>query len=106
MRISQDGKRFVESWAARKLKSFDDVETMVATTVRVPLGQAQFDALVSLAVDLRVEDFRKSALVGKLNRGDRAGAAVEFGRFASERTARRRDAERILFRHAEYRLNQ
>lgn len=106
MRVSPNGRQFIESWMGRKAKSLDYAEDAVTEAIRVPLGQAQFDALVSLVSELGAEDFRKSRFLQKLNSGDRAGAAAEFGRFASERTARRRDAERILFRNAEYRLNQ
>jgi|SRR6187399_227472 len=103
-KVSKRGRRFIQSWGAKL--SLDDAEMAVSSTVRVPLAQAQFDALASLVSDVGPKDFAQSLLIGKLNRGDRAGAAAEFGRWNGEDTAVRRGAERALFINAEYRLNK
>ena len=53
-------------------------EHEINTDVRVPLRQNQFDALVSLTLNIGNEAFRNSTLVRLLNRGDYEGAANEF----------------------------
>lgn len=60
---------------SRDLKTF---ETGVRAAVTVPLHQNEFDALVSVALNIGVGAFSKSTLVKKLNAGDRAGAADQF----------------------------
>lgn len=57
------------------LKSF---EQTVNNTVKVPLNQNQFDALVSLAYNIGTNAFSKSTLVKKLNANDIRGAADQF----------------------------
>ena len=47
----------------------------VERSVRVPLTQAQFDALYSLCFNIGETNFRKSTVVRKLNEGDYQGAA-------------------------------
>lgn len=78
-------------------------EAAVARAVKVPLNQAEFDALVSLAFNIGGGAFARSTVVRKLNAGDRAGAANAFlawnkaaGRVLSGLTARR-SAERAQF---------
>jgi len=76
--------------------------------VRVPLTQAQFDALVSFAFNVGCGAFQESTLLRKLNAGDYLGAADQFPRWvkAGGRTirglVRRREAERHLFLTGEY----
>jgi lysozyme len=71
--------------------------------VTVPITQDQFDALVDFTFNVGAENFEKSTLLIKLNKGDTQGAADEFPRW--NRAAghvlggliRRRGAERTLF---------
>lgn len=74
-----------------------DVERLV----RVPLEQHEFDALVSFHFNTGA--LGRSTLLKRLNAGDRAGAAAEFGRWTRgggrvlAGLVRRRKAERHLF---------
>ncbi|MBB3979111.1 GH24 family phage-related lysozyme (muramidase) [Rhizobium azooxidifex] len=85
---------------SRDLKTF---EAGVRSAVKVPLNQNEFDALVSLALNIGVGAFSKSTLVKKLNAGDRPGAADQFGVWvkAAGKTmpglVKRRASERTLF---------
>ena len=47
----------------------------VATSVKVPLQQHQFDALYSLCFNIGETNFRKSTVVKKINANDMQGAA-------------------------------
>ena len=82
------------------LKSF---EKTVNDSVKVPLSQNQFDALVSLAYNIGSGAFKNSTLLKKLNAKDYAGAADQFlvwnkgGGKVLKGLVRRRDAERALF---------
>lgn len=53
-------------------------ENAVNESVRVPLIQYQFDALVSLAFNIGEGAFRRSTLLKLLNRGDYKGASEQF----------------------------
>lgn len=78
-------------------------ERAVAESVKVPLNENQFAALASFTYNLGPGNLRSSTLLRKLNMGDYAGAAGEFGRWnkAGGKTlaglTRRRAAERALF---------
>ena len=78
-------------------------EAAVARLVTVALSQGEFDALVSFAFNVGEGALARSTLLKKLNGGDRAGAAAEFGRWnkAGGRVlaglTRRRAEERALF---------
>ena len=78
-------------------------ERAVTDAVRVKLTENQFGALVSFTYNLGPGNLRSSTLLRKLNAGDYAGAAGEFGKWvkAGGRTlnglVRRRAAERALF---------
>ena len=82
------------------LKSF---EKTVSESVKVPLSQNQFDALVSLAYNIGSGAFKNSTLLKKLNAKDYAGAADQFlvwnkgGGKVLKGLVRRREAERALF---------
>ncbi|MFC4728142.1 glycoside hydrolase family protein [Coralloluteibacterium thermophilus] len=56
-------------------------ENAVRNNVQVPLGQGQFDALVSFTFNVGAGAFGGSTLLQKLNAGDYAGAQNEFGRW-------------------------
>lgn len=78
-------------------------ELTVNTNVKAKLTQGQFDALVSFVFNLGSGNFVKSTLIRKLNAGDYAGAADEFGRWVNAGgkklpgLVKRRAAEREVF---------
>lgn len=78
-------------------------EAAVSRLVTVALSQGEFDALVSFAFNVGEGALGRSTLLRKLNAGDRAGAAAEFGRWnkAGGRVlaglTRRRAEERAVF---------
>ena len=78
-------------------------ELTVNTNVKVKLTQGQFDALVSFVFNLGSGNFVKSTLIRKLNAGDYAGAADEFGKWVNAGgkklpgLVKRRAAEREVF---------
>jgi lysozyme len=82
------------------LRRFEDA---VNAYVKVRITQNQFDALVSLAFNIGVANFRASTLLKKLNRGEYGGTASEFGRWIHSGgqmlpgLIRRRAEERDLF---------
>lgn len=55
-----------------------EFEAALNTYVKVPLTQAQFDALFSWAWNVGITAVRDSTLVQRLNEGDYAGAANQF----------------------------
>jgi lysozyme len=75
----------------------------VAESVKVPLAQHQFDALVSFAYNVGLGAFRTSTMLRLINKGELASAAKQFARWnrAGGRVlaglTRRREAERKLF---------
>jgi len=56
-------------------------EREVCDLVKVPLTNNQFSAIISLYYNIGGNLFRTSTLLKKLNKGDYAGAANEFGRW-------------------------
>jgi lysozyme len=58
---------------ARDISKFEDA---VNRSVKVPLSQGEFDALVSICFNIGTGAFVKSSIVKRLNAGDRAGAAA------------------------------
>lgn len=87
-------------FSRRLAKEFEPA--VIAATTRLPT-QAEFDAMVCLAYNIGVPNFKKSTLVKKFNAGDLAGAAEEFLRWNQANgkvmlgLRRRRAAERALF---------
>ena len=80
-----------------------EFEHTVNSSVKVPLNQNQFDALVSLAYNIGSNAFKSSTLVKKLNTGDYQGAASQFDVWVNAGGKRmqglmnRRDKEKLLF---------
>ena len=80
-----------------------EFEHTVNSSVKVPLNQNQFDALVSLAYNIGSSAFKSSTLVKKLNAGDYQGAADQFNVWVNAGGKRmqglvsRRDREKLLF---------
>ena len=80
-----------------------EFEHTVNSSVKVPLNQNQFDALVSLAYNIGSNAFKSSTLVKKLNTGDYQGAADQFNVWVNAGGKRmqglvnRRDREKLLF---------
>lgn len=78
-------------------------ELTINTNVKVKLTQGQFDALASFVFNLGSGNFVKSTLLKKLNTGDYAGAADEFGKWVNAGgkklpgLVKRRAAEREVF---------
>ena len=80
-----------------------EFEHTVNSSVKVPLNQDQFDALVSLAYNIGSSAFKSSTLVKKLNTGDYQGAADQFNVWVNgggkriQGLVNRRDREKLLF---------
>lgn len=78
-------------------------ELTINTNVKVKLTQGQLDALASFVFNLGSGNFVKSTLLKKLNTGDYAGAADEFGKWVNAGGKKlpglvnRRAAEREVF---------
>ncbi|WP_441366611.1 lysozyme [Acinetobacter lwoffii] len=89
-----------KAYMQNDLKSF---EQTVNNTVKVPLNQNQFDALVSLAYNIGSTAFKNSTLVRQLNEGNSKAAANQFNVWVNAGGKRmqglvnRRAAERTLF---------
>lgn len=58
-----------------------EAEMVVAASVKVPLSDPQFGALVSFAYNVGTEAFRKSSLLRKLNAGDYDAVPRELARW-------------------------
>lgn len=86
-----------------KLHDLKEFESTVNTSVKVPLTQNQYDALVSLSYNIGSGAFKNSTLLKKLNSGDYKGAAEQFlvwNKVNSKRVqglVNRREAECNLF---------
>lgn len=89
-----------------------EVERVLNESVKVPLSQSQFDALVSFVFNVGAGKFLQSTLLKKLNAGDFKGAADEFLRWTKAKQnaeyvelpglLKRRQAERQLFLESLY----
>jgi len=83
------------------------IESAVSTLIYAPLLQTQFDALVSLAFNISLGQFRESEIVRHLNAGDYLAAASGFDLWRKARLngrvmvvdalVRRRAAEKSMF---------
>ena len=97
MRITAAGADEILRTDLRKFEGY------VASAVKVPLNQNQFDALVSFTLNLGSENLRSSTLLKRLNAGDYFGAADQFavwnraGGKVLPGLVKRRAAERALF---------
>jgi lysozyme len=89
-----------KAYMQNDLKAF---EQTVNNTVKVPLNQNQFDALVSLAYNIGSTAFKNSTLVKRLNEGNYKAAANQFdvwvnaGGKRMQGLVNRRAAEKALF---------
>lgn len=78
-------------------------ESAVNASVRVPLTQGQFDALVSFCFNIGIDGFKGSTVVKLLNKGDYRGAADAFMKWVKPPEIRgRRESERQQFVRATY----
>ncbi len=98
------GQTITEAQAEAFLR--DDVsgaEDVVKRLISVPVNANEFSAMVSLAYNLGGGNFAKSAVVSRLNAGDRQGAADAFlnhnraGGVVNDHLTERRQKERALF---------
>lgn len=86
-----------------KQHDLKEFESTVNTSVKVPLTQNQYDALVSLSYNIGSGAFKGSTLLKKLNSGDYKGAADAFlswvnaGGKKVQGLINRRQKERELF---------
>lgn len=86
-----------------KLHDLKEFESTVNTSVKVPLTQNQYDALVSLSYNIGSGAFKNSTLLKKLNSSDYKGAAEQFlvwNKVNSKKVqglVNRREAEQKLF---------
>lgn len=89
------------------LHDLKPIENAVSNMIYAPLMQGQFDALVSLAFNISMGQFRDSEIVRLMNSGDYLGAANAFDAWRKARLhgrvivvdalVRRRAAEKALF---------
>ncbi|MDK1709049.1 lysozyme [Serratia marcescens] len=98
------GMQIDQATADRLLKcGVVQYEQGVNQLVKERITQGQFDALVSFAYNLGLRSLSTSTLLKKLNAGDKAGAADEFGKWVNAGGKRlkglvaRRAAEREMF---------
>lgn len=98
------GTRITETRAVQLLdEDLDPVESYVNRVVKVPITQAQFDALVSITYNFGEGNLRKSILLARLNAGDYRGARSAFGLYVNSKgkrlqgLANRRLAEQKLW---------
>lgn len=98
------GKKFTKAEGREiLLRDLSGYEVSVRSLVTVPLNENQHGALTSFTFNLGAGNLKKSTLLKKLNAGDYAGAAAEFGKWNKAGgkvlagLTKRRAAERKLF---------
>lgn len=109
-KTAKPGMKITPKQAEELLYSdLDWVEKVIATKVKVPLNQNQYDALASLIFNIGGTAFGKSTVLRKLNAGDYQGAADAFRMWNKQKNrstgkleplkglTRRREEERKLF---------
>jgi lysozyme len=96
---SELARRLTRAQALQLLDDdLDRFEKAVREAVKVPVGQNEFDAMVSLAFNIGEGGFRGSTVVKRLSVGDRRGAADAFLMWDNPSMLRpRRERERRLF---------
>jgi len=67
-----------EEWLKRDVA---EIENSIALLIKIPLEEAQFAALVSLAYNIGISQFKTSTLLKKLNEGDKQGVIQLFMRW-------------------------
>jgi lysozyme len=73
-------------------------DAAVASSIRVPLSQNQYDALYSLCFNIGETNFKQSTVVKRINAGDMDGAANAFLMWNKPAVlTARRNKERALF---------
>ncbi|GLG81674.1 lysozyme [Acinetobacter calcoaceticus] len=77
-RVSEGDRCTLEQAKAYMQHDLKIFERAVNSSVKVPLKQNQFDALVSLTYNIGVGAFKHSTLLKKLNSGDYKEAANQF----------------------------
>ncbi|WP_151745496.1 lysozyme [Acinetobacter calcoaceticus] len=77
-RVSEGDRCTLEQAKAYMQHDLKIFERAVNSSVKVPLKQNQFDALVSLAYNIGVGAFKHSTLLKKLNSGDYTEAENQF----------------------------
>lgn len=77
-RVSEGDRCTLEQAKAYMQHDLKIFERAVNSSVKVPLKQNQFDALVSLTYNIGVGAFKNSTLLKKLNLGDYKEAANQF----------------------------
>lgn len=93
----------IEQARALYVRDINIFSASVRRLVTVKINDNQFSALVSLAYNIGLGNFRASTLLRKLNRGDFVGCSMEFGKWrrANGKINRglvaRRERERIMF---------
>lgn len=93
----------LEEGEALLLAVLPKYERAVLNCLKVPVTQAQFDALVSFCYNLGEKNLARSTLMRKLNAGDTIGASEEFERWVRagnkvlKGLVKRRKAEKQLF---------
>lgn len=89
------------------LEELHNVETRVSSLLKVSVNANEFSALISLAYNIGTDGFAGSAILKRINRGDRLGAADGFDwwtdielngkKIESAGLKHRRAAEKTLF---------